>query len=84
MSSISTDALRDVITRLESLGLRMNVTRFVDGSVSLNKWRAMHYPANVAEIEALWSETIGDDPARLQQLIACIEDMPAAGRKEPP
>jgi hypothetical protein len=83
MSTNSVGALHDFVTRLENLGLRMNVTRFVDRSVRLNKWRLMNYGVNVEEIDKLWSITIGDDAARLQQLIACIEDMTADSRNGP-
>jgi hypothetical protein len=49
-----------LVKELDSLGLKFTATPRVDGSVRLNKWRAINYWENAPQAEALWAEHVGD------------------------
>jgi len=59
---------RDIVLRLRSAGIALNVTRFADGSVRLNRWRAIEYWSDTEKADELWKATIGDDSERIEAI----------------
>ncbi len=50
-----------LVKELDGLGLKFTATPRIDGSMQLNRWRAMNYWENAPLADALWAEHVGDD-----------------------
>jgi len=57
-----------LVKELDSLGLKLTATRRMDGSLALNKWRAINYWENAPEAEALWARHVGDNAEMIAAL----------------
>ncbi len=64
---------KDFVDRLHALGLMLSATRFADGSIRLNQWRAMNYYENEAQIKNIWSETVSGNDARVHDIARYVE-----------
>lgn len=61
-----------LVKELDELGLKLTATPRLDGSLDLNKWRAMSYWDNADKAEALWAEHVGDDPHTIAAIAAHV------------
>jgi hypothetical protein len=64
---------KDFVDRLNALGLMLSATRFADGSIRLNQWRAMSYYENEAQIKTIWSAAVTGNDARIHDIARYVE-----------
>lgn len=62
-----------IVGDLEKLGLRLSVTRRLDGSLRLDRWRTMSYWSNADEAERRWTEIVARDPAAVEEIAGFME-----------
>ncbi len=64
---------KDLVDRLSALGLMLSATRFADGSIRLNQWRAMNYYENETQIKSIWSDTVSGNDGRIHDIARYVE-----------
>jgi hypothetical protein len=64
---------KDFVDSLNALGLMLSATRFADGSIRLNQWRAMHYYENENQIKSIWSNTVTGNDGRIHDIARYVE-----------
>jgi hypothetical protein len=63
-----------LVRELDDLGLRLTATPRMDGSLGLNKWRAISYWDNADRAEALWARHVGEDPHMIAAIAAHVRE----------
>jgi hypothetical protein len=64
---------KDFVDRLNALGLMLSATRFADGSIRLNQWRAVNYYENEAQIKTIWSSAMAASDSRMHDITRYVE-----------
>ena len=72
--------VKDFVDRLNALGLMLSASRFADGSIRLNQWRAMHYYENEPAIKDIWSAEVAGHEGRILDIARYVELIQARGR----
>ncbi len=72
--------VKDFVDRLNALGLMLSASRFADGSIRLNQWRAMHYYENEPAIKDIWSAEVTGHEGRILDIARYVELIQARSR----